>query len=205
MIAQWRGAYNALTSTGGKDMPNIPASCTLAVQSAMVLCLCSCLPGAAQARQSAADACALFTPSQVSAVLGVTVSEGQHPIASTELLCGWAPAGGSQIDGKKLSVSLMTERAFEVGKKPMEGIAKTPLSGLGDDAYFTTAGGLGTALSVKTANYFIQIRVGGYPTGKAKELEKALAMQLIAKLSEPGDAALPGLAGSGVDNMGLAG
>jgi hypothetical protein len=163
-------------------MPNIPASCTLAAQSAIAFWLCSSLPRAAQAGPPAGDACALFTPSEVSAVLGVTVSEGQHPIESTELLGGWAPPGGLQIGGKMLSVNLMTERAFEVGKKPMEGIAKTPLSGLGDDAYFTNAGGLGTALSVKMANHFIQIRVAGFPPDKAKELEKALAAQLLARL-----------------------
>jgi hypothetical protein len=163
-------------------MPNIPASRTLAIQSAVAVCLCSSLPRAAQAGPPAGDACALFTATEVTAVIGVTVSEGQHPIPSTELLCGWAPPGGPQIGGKKLSVNLLTERAFEVGKKPMEGIAKTPVGSLGDDAYFVTAGALGTALSVKKANHFIQIRVAGFPAGKAKELEKALAAQLMAKL-----------------------
>ena len=124
----------------------------------------------------------MFTASQVSVVLGVTVSDGQHPIASSLLLCGWIPAGRPQIDGKKLSVSLMSERAFKVGKTPMQGIAKTPLRGVGDDAYYVTAGGLGTGLFIKKGSICVQIRVGGFSTAKEKELEKALAVQLLTKL-----------------------
>jgi hypothetical protein len=56
------------------------------------------------------------------------------------------------------------------------------VSGLGDDAYYTTAGGLGTALSIKKARTCVQIRVGGFPTQKEKELEKILALQVLANL-----------------------
>jgi hypothetical protein len=163
-------------------MPIIPASCTLALEIALALALCSMPPQTARAATPPGDACSMFTALQVSAVLGVTVSDGQHPIASSLLLCGWAPAGGPRIDGKKLTVSLMTERAFEVGKTPMQGIAKTPVSGVGDDAYYVTASGLGTGLSVKKGSSFVQIRVGGFPAEKAKELEKALAVQMLARL-----------------------
>jgi hypothetical protein len=97
------------------------------------------------------------------------------------LLCGWAPAGGPR-DGKKLSVNLMTERAFEVGKTPVHGIAKTPVSGVGDDAYFVTDGGRGTGLAVKSGGIYVQIWVGGFRAEKQKELEKALALQMLTKL-----------------------
>lgn len=164
-------------------MPIIPASCTLIVQAALVLSLCSMPPPAAHATNPSEDACSMFTASQVSAVLGVTVSDGQHPIASTLLLCGWAPAGRPQVSGKKLSVSLMSDRAFEVGKAPIQGIVKSPLTGVGDDAYYVTAGGLGTALSVKRGSACVRIRVDGFSDAKAKELEKALAIQMLMKLS----------------------
>jgi hypothetical protein len=162
-------------------MPTIPEGCTSALNTALVSSLCSMLLHTAYATTPPLDACSLFTASQVSAVLGVSVSEGQHPIASL-LLCGWAPAGAPRVDGKKLSVNLMTERAFEVGKTPMQGIAKTPVSGVADDAYYVTASGLGTGLSIKKGNIYVQIRVGGFPTEKEKELEKALALQMQTKL-----------------------
>jgi hypothetical protein len=163
-------------------MPIIPAGCALALEAALTFCLCSIPPQAAGASTLTVDACSLFTASQVSRVLGVAVTDGQHPIPSSLLLCGWAPAGEPQLDGKKLSVNLMTERAFEVGKNPVRGIAKTPLSGVGDDAYYVADGGRGTGLSVKSAGTYVQIWVGGFPAEKQKELEKALALQMLTKL-----------------------
>lgn len=68
----------------------------------------------------------MFTSPQVSAVLSVAVSDGQHPIGSSLLLCGWASVGEPQVGGKKLSVSLITERTFAVGKAPIQGIVKSP-------------------------------------------------------------------------------
>jgi hypothetical protein len=98
------------------------------------------------------------------------------------LLCAWTPEGEPQNNGKKLLVSLMTERAFEVAKAPLQGVPITPLKGLADDAYYGTAGGLGVALSIKKGNAFVQIRVDGFPAAKAKQLEKVLAMQLLPSL-----------------------
>ncbi len=163
-------------------MPIIPASCALALETALTICLCSIPPQTAGAATPPVDACSLFTASQVSRVLGVAVMDGQHPIPSSLLLCSWAPAGGPQLDGRKLSANLMTERAFEVAKTPVHGIAKTPVSGVGDDAYYVTDGGRGIGLSVKSGGTFVQIWVGGFPTEKQKELEKALALQMLTKL-----------------------
>jgi hypothetical protein len=166
---------------GITDMPIVPASCTLALETALAFCLCSMPPQIAYAATPPGDACSLFTRSQVSRVLGVPVTDGQHPITSSLLLCGWAPPGGPQIDGKKLTVNLMTERAFEVGKT-LQGVAKTSVSGVGDEAYYVTAGGLGTGLCIKTGSTYVRIRVGGFPMEKQKELEKALALQMLTKL-----------------------
>ena len=162
-------------------MPIIPASCALALQTALTICLCSVPPHTADAATPLRDACSLFTASQVSRVLGVTVTDGQHPISSTLLLCGWAPAGAPQPDGKKLSVNLMTERAFEVGKASVHGTGKAPVSGVGNDAYYVSAGDRGTALAVKNGSTYVQIRVSGFPAEKQKELEKALALQMLTK------------------------
>jgi len=164
-------------------MPIIPASCALALETALTLCLCSIPPATAGAATPPGDACSLFTAFQVGRVLGVAVTNGQHPIPSSLLLCAWAPAGGAQLDGKKLSVNLMTERAFEVGKTPAHGIAKTPVIGVGDDAYYVTDGGRGTGLSVRSGGTYVRIWVGGFPVEKKqKELEKALALQMLTKL-----------------------
>jgi hypothetical protein len=163
-------------------MPIIPASCALALEAALTFCLCSIPPQAAGASTPPGDACSLFTASQVSRVLGVAVTDGQHPISSSLLLCAWAPPAGPRIDGKKLTVNLMTEHAFAVGKTAVQRVAKTAVSGVGDDAYYVTTGGLGTGLCIKTGSTYVRIRVGGFPMEKQKELEKALALQMLTKL-----------------------
>jgi hypothetical protein len=140
------------------------------------------IPSIADAAQVSDDACSLFTTSQVSTALGVSVNEDQHGALSSSIVCGWSPAGGPQIGGKKLTTSLMSEHAFEVGKTPVQGIPKAPLGGVGDDAYYITTGGFGTALSLKKGSVYVQIRVGGFPPDKANEVEKALALQLVSKL-----------------------
>jgi hypothetical protein len=159
-----------------------PPAMALIVEAALAFCLCSMPPQAACAAPPAADACSLFTASQVSRVLGVIVKAGQHPISSSLLLCAWAPPGAPQTDDKKLIVSFMTERAFEAGKTAAQAAAKTPLSGVGDDAYYATTGGLGTGLCVKTAGTYVRIQIGGFPSEKQMELEKALARQMLTTL-----------------------
>jgi hypothetical protein len=139
-------------------------------------------PGSrASGGRSPVDACALLTQAQVSAVLGTQVEAGQRLVASSARICGWSPPGGPVIDGKKVLVTLMTDRQFDLGKTPMTGITKTPVSGIGDDAYYVTAGGLGTTLSVKKGSFYVQVKVGGFPMDVEKEKEKVLALEVLAK------------------------
>jgi hypothetical protein len=161
-------------------MPVIPMSSRIAAWPfAWALCLCSILPQALRAAPPGGDACAMLTASQVSTVLGLAVSAGEHPIVSSLLLCSWAAPGKPQAAPKKVSISLMTERAFEVGKSPLGDVAVTPLVAVGDDAYYAAARSLGTRLSVKKGSVCVQIRVQGFAPGKAKALEKALALQML--------------------------
>ena len=76
----------------------------------------------------------------------------------------------------------MSEHAFEVGKTPVQGIPKAPLGGVGDDAYYITTGGFGTALSVKKGSVYVQIRVGVFHQTRPRKWRKALALQLVSKL-----------------------
>jgi len=52
----------------------------------------------------------------------------------------------------------------------------------GDACSLFTAAQVGTALAVKKGSTCMQIRVGGFPIDKAKEVEKALALQFVSKL-----------------------
>ena len=77
---------------------------------------------------------------------------------------------------------MLTDRALKVGKTPTQGTPKERLGGVGDDADYITASGFGTALSLKKGGAYVQIRVAGFPVDEAKEMEKALAPQLVSTL-----------------------
>jgi hypothetical protein len=129
------------------------------------------------------DACSMLTQAQVSAALGVAVDAGRRIVPSAANLCGWAPPGGPAMAGKKLTLDFKTVQAFEVGKTSIKGITKTPVSGIGDDAYYVTAGGLGTNLSVRKGNVAFNIALhSGEAVDQIKAKEKDLALQIQKKL-----------------------
>ena len=61
-------------------------------------------------------------------------------------------------------------------------VVKTPISGVGDDAFYTTAAGW-TTLTVKKGDAYFVVRVYGVPDpAKQKEIEKALGAQAAARM-----------------------
>ena len=128
------------------------------------------------------NACSLLTTAQVTAALGTAVEAGVPIVASQPRTCGWAPPGGPHIDAKKVTLTLSTPQSFETAKKPVNGIEKTPLSGVGDDALYITTPGFGTGLNVRKGNSAFQVRVGGFKPEQEKQIEKALAIEILKKL-----------------------
>jgi hypothetical protein len=134
------------------------------------------------------DACALLTPARVSAVLGVSVGGGEHIPPARGELCGWAQPSDTSHSGKRVVLDvfgpiggLTPAERFAIGKKPVNGITKTPVTSLGDDAYYITTPGLGTGLNVKKGAAVFQIRVYGFPVDQIQALEKSLAQDVLTK------------------------
>ncbi len=151
------------------------------VRGAAVLIAAAGIAQAATA-QPVTDACSLLTPHQVSEVLGVEVSDGEHVVPESVTSCGWMGPGGASLGGKKIVVSLMTARAFQVGKTPVKGVTETPAPGIGDEAYYVSMPPFGTALSVKKGSAFFQLRIAGFPAGQVRHLERALALRLLDRV-----------------------
>jgi hypothetical protein len=135
------------------------------------------------------DACSLLTQAQVSAVLGVPVSPGEKIVPTTTSLCGWEVPGEKTMDRKRLVLSIYTQMGsstpvdrFNRAKTPMQGITKTPVSGVGDDAVSVTTPGLGTGLIFRKGDAAFDLRVYGFPLNELKAKEKALALEVVAKL-----------------------
>jgi hypothetical protein len=139
------------------------------------------------ARASAAtpapgDACTLLTPQQVSAILGITVGEGEHVVPDSHTSCGWMGPGGASIGSKKVVLSLMTARSFQSGKTPVKGVTESLAPNIGDEAYYVSMPPFGTALSVRKGATYFQLRIAGFPSGQVRSLERELALQLLDRV-----------------------
>jgi hypothetical protein len=121
------------------------------------------------------DPCALLTPAQVSAILGAPVAPGQ-PIATTG--CSWSATGTKMFT----TISMLDPNTFAAAKTPRAGLTKTPVTGIGDDAVYTTVGPFVT-LSVKKGTTAFVLRVYGVTDqDKQRALEKSLALDIVANL-----------------------
>jgi hypothetical protein len=129
----------------------------------ITVCICvSAALGSKTAAAQSAGPCSLLTSAQVSAAVGVNVGAAQ-PIANTG--CSWS--GPHMI----VTLSLWDGSKWNQMKTPVPGMNRTPLSGLGDDAFLTTMGG--TAY---------QIKVYGPAVTEQMSMEKTLAGNVLANL-----------------------
>jgi hypothetical protein len=139
------------------------------------------------------DACALLTAPQISTALGASVGPGKPILPNHTTVCTWLEQGVAVGTERNVSVGLMTLKSFEIGKTPITGITKTPVSGLGDDAYFVEAHGMAAGLSVRKGDTCFQVRARSNPTwfktGKTPESEakdqavdRALALAILKKI-----------------------
>ena len=111
-----------------RSVPTVPC---------LTLAMLVVLGGPCNTRAGASgDACSLLSARQVSAVLGVPVSDGEHIVPDLMTSCGWAGPGGPSIGSKKIVLSLMTARSFVSGKTPVKGVTMTVADGVGDEAYY---------------------------------------------------------------------
>jgi hypothetical protein len=143
---------------------------------------------ASAAGREASDACSFLSRSKISAILGLAIDAGRH-IGPSSALCGWGEPNDPDHNGKHVLLTIYravgkispVER-FENGKTPIQGIDKTPVSGIGDDAYYIDTPGFGVGLNVKKGTFAFQVKVFGLSPEMTKTIEKSLAQDVLAKL-----------------------
>lgn len=134
------------------------------------------------------DPCSLLTPAQVSTALGVPIGPGDSP---GTLHCEWFRLGDSTGDmrvelhifGTKHKLTPIDQ--FNLVKKmtPLSnGITKTRVSGVGDDAVYVTGGGMPSDLTVKKGKYAFRVVIYGIPEAQIMAKEKTLALDVLGKL-----------------------
>jgi hypothetical protein len=142
-----------------------------------------------------ADACSLLTQAQVSAAVGVNVGAGSHMTPTYLKMCVWSPPGGANKDLQNVTLSLESASAYQSAKAMLQAVAnssqnqhnKTPItmtaaSGLGDDALYSSMGNY-SKLIVKKGDVVFQLVIySAAPFAKKQAMERALALNVLAKL-----------------------
>ena len=136
----------------------------------------------------ATDACLLVTQAQLSAALGVAMAAGTHTTPEYVKTCTWSPSGGATKSLKFVTLDLQPGDGFDRAKalmeqfKPKNAVINS-VSGVGDEAYFTSFGGSINNLMVKKGSVAFKLAIyGDTPPEKAMAVEKTLASQILSKL-----------------------
>ena len=141
------------------------------------------MPSAAKADT---DACTLLTPVQVSAAVGVSVTDGKHVTPTFMKTCTWNASGSSNV--KSVTLNLQTAAAYDGGKQmaslmaaASKGTAMKPAS-VGEDGYYFVAGDQ-VGLLVKKGDISFKVAVyATLPVDKKEAMELALAKEALAML-----------------------
>jgi hypothetical protein len=144
----------------------------------IVACVCvSAALGSKTAAAQSAAPCSLLTSAQVTAAVGVNVGAAQ-PIATTG--CSWS------APHVIVTVSLWDGSKWDQMKAPAPGMNRTAVSGLGDDAFYTTMGPASgkqfATLSVKKGSTAYLLKVYGPNLTEQMSMEKTLAGNVLANL-----------------------
>ena len=136
---------------------------------------------ATPAQAPVTDACAVLTPAEVSAVVGVPIDPGQQFSKTSTILCGWAKTGVT--DDSEVVLNFTTPDYFEKERDPHPRITMTPAPGIGDDAYYITSQ-FGTSLFIKKGSTVIgfSIRDKTIPSAQLMEKERALGLKAATRL-----------------------
>ena len=137
---------------------------------ACALVLCSVQPASAQ---SNADPCKLLTQAEVSAATGISVGAG-HALGET---CSWSGT-------PHLIVSLWYPGPgmWQAIQHPNAMVKQAPAPGLGDGAFYNTAGGFTSLGVMKGTTAFVMKVYGITDQAKQMAIEKALAQSVLAKM-----------------------
>lgn len=126
-------------------------------------------------------ACSLLTQSEVVAVLGPKMGPGT-PVAPT--LCSWVEEGVPDLQKTTLWLHTLTLQVYANNKAPSAAATQTPVSGLGNEAFYLTRSAAGeTQLYVKKGAAAFDLRVASTLTIAQKQsMEATLARDVLTKM-----------------------
>lgn len=156
-----------------------------ALAAVVVLGLVGCAPSSSSGGQNsgpgftAAQLCALVTSADVGAALGVSVGTGVGSGVNAPA-CVWQGDGGAGATIAATDPNSVGQVPF--GLQGLDNHRATPVSGLGDAAYFAAAGDFPDAeLDIKKGGKAITITagVGGFTQAQQEAAEQAIGVAAV--------------------------
>jgi hypothetical protein len=128
------------------------------------------------------DACALLTPAQVGSGVGLSMKPGTHPTPTFLRTCTWEPSGGPTATIKYVTFYLQSTDSYDAAKRMLSSgnMKETQVSGIGDDAYYSTVGPVTSLIGKGNAAFKVAV-YATLPPDKKETIEKALALQALSK------------------------
>ena len=144
----------------------------------------SSTPPAAPADGRVTDSCAVLTPTEIGAVVGVPIDPGKYNIASSTIMCSWFKAGATGEDAVRLVLNFTSLASFQKEKNANSAnITLTPTTGIGDEAFYVTTE-LGTSLYVRKGNTAIAFSVQDktLPADQLMAKERTLGLKAATRI-----------------------
>jgi hypothetical protein len=132
--------------------------------------------------QSSSDACSLLTQAQVKSALTVPVNAGTS--TPDKKVCTWNVSTPTAKGVKFVTLFLEDVSVYQSAKQASPGRVITPVSSVGDDAFYST---MGTFVLLHFKKGSVAFRVSLYagtdiPMEKKQDMEKTLALQIASEL-----------------------
>ncbi len=143
------------------------------LRNAIVLCLLALRSTQPAVAQSNADPCERLTQTEVSAATGTTMGAG-HAVGET---CNW-----TGIPRIIVSLWYPGPGMWQAIQHPKAAVKQSPAAGLGDAAFYDSAGGFTSLGVVKGSTAFVVKVYGIADQARQMSIEKALAANILAKL-----------------------
>jgi hypothetical protein len=139
--------------------------------------------GADHAAPGTLDACSLLTAADAQAALGEPVDPGVPPEAGAHS-CIFAGHPAVGLDLNSVEISLTDVAAFDPSKKSIAGLTITPVSGIGDAAYYVSMGAGYEVLNVRKGQvtFTVSVLLKGASDAQLQAAEQTLAAAALGRI-----------------------
>jgi len=177
-------AATAVPQSGGSPAPT-QAAPTQAdpTQAAPTQAAATATPAPTSAAPGTLDACSLLTAADAQAALGEPVDPGVPPEAGAHS-CIFAGHPAVGLDLNSVEISLTDVAAFDPSKKSIAGLTITPVSGIGDAAYYVSMGAGYEVLNVRKGQvtFTVSVLLKGASDAQLQAAEQTLAAAALGRI-----------------------